>query len=121
MDGAHPNGAKVWKDTFRSRVPDFGDAALIAELRKQHVVIEVDPPSQWTSLFSRMPWPMLLVLGAAMLAGAVRLLRGGKAHPGSAASALPAHGMMGLVSRLFEKQEQGAKPPAGDSDEAKNR
>ena len=34
------NGA-TQADTFRSRVPDFGDPSLIPELRKQHVAIDV--------------------------------------------------------------------------------
>lgn len=109
----------IQRDSFSSRVPDFGDPALIPELRKHHVVIEVAPPSPWTSLLSHLPWPMLLILGVAILAGAIRLMRGGKVDAGSAASALPAHGMMGLVSRLFAKQDQTANPPKKDSDEPK--
>jgi len=114
-----PSTSKVRQDTFSSRVPDFGDAALISELRKHHVVIEVGSPSPWSSLLAHLPWPMLLILGVAILAGFIRLMRGGKMDAGSAASALPAHGMMGLVSRLFSKPEQTANPPTKDSDEPK--
>ena len=118
---ALPSGAKVRRDTFRSHVPDFGDSTLIPELRKQHVVIDVSSPSQWTSLLAHLPWPMLLFLGAVIIAGFVRLMRGGKAQSGSVASTLPAHGMMGLVSRLFAKPDRAANPSTKDSDEPKNR
>jgi ATP-dependent Zn protease len=120
LDGA-PTSGSVQRDTFRSRVPDFGDPTLIPGLRKQHVVINVDSPSQWTSLLARLPWPMLLFLGVAIIAGFVRLMRGGKAQSGSVAPTLPAHGMMGLVSRLFAKRDQTASPPTNDSGEPKKR
>jgi ATP-dependent Zn protease len=120
LDGA-PSSVPLQRDTFRSRVPDFGDSTLIPELRKQHVVIDVSSPSPWSSLLAHLPWPMLLVLGAVIIAGFVRLMRGGKAQSGSVTSALPAHGMMGLVSRLFAKRDQIANPPAKDSDEPKSR
>ncbi len=48
------------RDALRSRVPDFGDPALIVELRMQHVAIDVKSPSPWTSMLSRVPWPLLL-------------------------------------------------------------
>jgi ATP-dependent Zn protease len=120
LDGATKSGP-VQRDTFSSRVPDFGDPTLIPELRKQHVVVNVNSASQWTSLLTRLPWPMLLFLGVAIIAGFVRLMRGGKVQSGSAASALPAHGMMGLVSRLFAKRDQTASPPTNDIGEPKNR
>jgi ATP-dependent Zn protease len=110
LDGATKSGP-VQPDTFISRVPDFGDPALIPELQKQHVVIYVSSPSQWTSLLARLPWPLLLFLSVAIIAGFLRLMRGGKMQSGSAASALPAHGMMGLVSHLFAKGDQTAGPP----------
>lgn len=119
LDSASLSGTKVRRDTFRSRVPDFGDPSLIPELHKQHVVIDVSSPSSWTSLLAHLPWPMLLFLGVAIIAGLVRLMRGGKAQAGSVVSALPAHGMMGLVSRLFAKQEQ-TSTPTNDSDETKH-
>jgi cell division protease FtsH len=121
LDGAPSSGAKAPRDTFRSRVPDFGDPTLIPELRKQHVVIDVESPSQWTSLLARLPWPMLLFIGVAIAAGFVRLMRGGSAQSGTAAAAFPAHGMMGLVSRLFGKRDQAAVSPTNDSDEPKSR
>ena len=67
------------RDRFRSRVPDFGDPGLIPELRKEHVAIDVSAPSQWTSLLARVPWPLLLILAAALVAAVVRIVRGPKA------------------------------------------
>ncbi len=49
-------------DTFRSRVPDFGDPTLIPELRKQHVAIDVTTSTSWTRLFGALPLPMLLFI-----------------------------------------------------------
>ena len=116
-----PSSGTAKQETFRSRAPDFGDSTLIPELRKQHVVIVVNPPSQWMSLLARIPWPMLLFLGVAIIAGFFRLTRGGKLQPGSAPPIMPTHGMMGLVSSLFGKQNQPASPPSRDSDEPKSR
>lgn len=113
-----PNSAQ--RNAFSTRVPDFGDPALIPELRKQHVTIEVSAPSPWTSLLSHLPWPMLVFLGVALIAGLIRLTRRGAARSGSPAS-MPAHGMMGLVSGLFPKQDQAASPPTRDHDEPKSR
>jgi ATP-dependent Zn protease len=108
------------QDAFSTRMPDFGDPALIAELRKQHVAIDVIAPSPWASVLARVPWPMLAFLGVVLVAAAVRMLRGGKARPGPTAS-MPAHGMMGLVSGLFAKKDDAASPTARDSDETKSR
>jgi hypothetical protein len=108
-------------DTFRSHLPDFGDSNLIAELRKQHVAIDVTSPTAWTWLLGRVPWPMLLFIGAGLIAGLVRLVRGGKSDPGSPTSAQPMQGMMGLVSGLFGKQKQADGLPVHESDEAKSR
>jgi hypothetical protein len=106
------------QDTFSSRVPDFGDPTLIPELHKQHVVIDVHLATQWTRLFVGLPWPMLFILGAALIAGLVRLVRGGKAEMGAAMSMHPMHGMVGLVSGLFGKSDKDAKPPARSGGEA---
>jgi len=114
-DGTPSTGA-AQGDSFRSHVPDFGDPSLISELRKQHVVIDVATPSAWTWLLGRVPWPMLILVGAVLVAGFVRFLRGGKAQPGSAASTLPAHGMMGLVSGLFVKRHQAENERTDDAD-----
>lgn len=108
------------QDTFHSRVPDFGDPTLIPELRKQHVVIDVKSPSQWMSLLGRIPWPILFIIGAMIIAGLIRLARGGKAQPGSAMSMHPMGGMIGLVSGLFGKQPV-ASPPSQDGDQPKGR
>jgi ATP-dependent Zn protease len=105
----HPLGSDQ-QDGFRSRVPDFGDPTLIPTLRSQHVVIDVKSQSQWMSLLGRIPWPLMLFFGAMIVAGVVRLVRGGKASSGSAASATPMGGMMGLVAGLFAKQPPAANP-----------
>jgi hypothetical protein len=94
---------------------------LIPALRKQHVAIDVAPPSAWTWLLGRVPWPMLIFVGVMLVIGFIRLLRGGKAQSGSTAPTLPAHGILGLVSGLFAKQHAGESPAAHDSDEPKSR
>jgi len=117
-DGTLPAGAGQ-DVSFRSRVPDFGDPALIPELRKQHVAIDVASPSAWTWLLGRVPWPMLIFVGALLVLGFVRLVRG-KTQTGTAPPSLPAHGMMGLVSELFAGRPATGSPPAHD-DEPKTR
>jgi len=116
-----PAGGTAQRDSFRSLVPDVGDPTLIPVLRKQHVAIDVAPPSAWTWLLGRVPWPMLIFVGVMLAIGFVRLLRGGKAQAGSAASTLPAHGMIGLLSGLFAKQHASESPSARDSDTPKSR
>jgi ATP-dependent Zn protease len=118
-DGTLPAGA-AQTDSFRSRVPDFGDSTLIPALRKQHVAIEITAPSAWSWLLGHVPWPMLIFVGAILVLGLVRLVRGGAAQPGTAAPALPAHGMMGLVSGLFAKQRPADSPSGPDGDRTKN-
>jgi len=108
------------RDTFSTRVPDFGDPALIPELRKQHVAINVSAPSPWMSALARIPWPMLIFLGVVMVAGLVRLVRGGKEQPRSGASMYPMPGMVGLVSGLFAKPHQVKSPPEHESNERKS-
>ena len=98
------------RDIFSTRVPDFGDPALIPELRKQHVAINVSAPSPWASVIARVPWPMLVFLGVVLIAGLVRLARGGRAHSGSGVPMHPMHGMVGLVSGLFAKPHQVERP-----------
>jgi len=115
-----PSSGAVQRDTFRSRVPDFGDPTLIPELRKQHVVINVTSTTSWTRLFAGLPWPMLLFIGVALIAGLVRLARGGKAQSGSAMPMHPMQGMVGLVSGLFGKQNQTPSSPPHDGDGTKS-
>jgi cell division protease FtsH len=119
LDGSPSGGGTAQSDSFRTRVPDFGDPALIPELRTQHVAIDVKSPSAWTWLLGRVPWPMVIFVGAILVAGLVRLARGGKAQSGSAPPTLPAHGMIGLVSGLFAKRRPDASTTTRDSDEAK--
>jgi ATP-dependent Zn protease len=116
-----PSKGTAQGDSFRSRVPDFGDPALIPALRKQHVAIDVTSPSAWIWLLGRVPWPMLIFVGAVLIAGFVRLVRGGKTPSASAASTLPTHGMMGLISGLFARQHPGETPHPHNSDEPKSR
>jgi ATP-dependent Zn protease len=113
------SGGKAQSDLFRSQVPDFGDSALIPALRKQHVAIDVESQSSWTWVLGRLPWPMLIFVGAILIAGLIRLVRGGKAQPGTATPGMPAHGMIGLLSRLFVKPGPGENPPARDGSEPK--
>jgi len=109
VDSAIPTGT-AQRDTFSSRVQDVGDPTLIPALRKEQVSIDVTAPSLWTSLLGNLPWPMLLILGAILVAGLVRLVRGRKTPSGSAMSMPPMPGMMGLVSGLVGKQQQAAPP-----------
>jgi len=104
------------RDTFGTRVPDVGDPTLIPELRKQRVVIDVSVPSAWAWLLGRVPFPILIFFGAMIVGGLVRLVRGGKVRSGSA---MPTHGMTGLVSGLFGSRQQAAGLPGRDDDESK--
>ena len=117
----HPVGdtasnAAAQRDTFRSHVPDVGDSTLIAQLRKQHVAIDVASSSSWTRLLAGIPLPMLFFIGIIVVAGVVRLVRG-KTSSGTGGTAVPMHpmrGMIGLVSGLFGKQSPAASPPTRD-------
>jgi len=113
LNVAASNGA-AQVNTFRSRVPDFGDPSLIPELRKQHVAIDVTSSASWMRLLGGLPWPMLLFIGIALIAGLIRFVRGGKAQSGSAMPMHPMQGMIGLVSGLFGKQQKAADPPTHD-------
>ena len=121
----HPLNAAAANDaaqtnTFRTRVPDFGDSSLIAALRKQHVTIDVASSTSWTRLLAGIPLPMWLFLGFILVAGTVRFMRGGKAQSGSAMPMHPMQGMIGLVSGLFGKQSQAASTPTHDGDGTKS-
>jgi len=106
-------------NTIISRVPDVGDPMLVAELHRQHVVIDVYAPSLWTSLIAHVPWAMMLFFGAMMIVGVVRLLRGGRVSPESTASKMPTFGMMGLIAGWFAKQPHITSSPTDDSDQPK--
>jgi ATP-dependent Zn protease len=112
--GARPN------ETFRSRVPDVGDPGLIPVLRRQHAAIAVTSPTAWSTLLGHLPWPMLILVGAMLIVGLVRLVRGGQAPSGQAAPMVPMHGMMGFVAGLFAKRHPADDPATRDSDEPKN-
>jgi hypothetical protein len=111
------------RDIFHSRVPDFGDATLIAELRRQQVVIDVTTPSPWTWLLGRVPWPMLAILAVMLVAALTRMLRGGPPVPGSAGAGMPEHGMgmIALLSGLFARQRVAEQPPLDDGKVPKSR
>ena len=105
-DFKHPIGETAANGTasqaiFRSQVPDFGDPALMPELRKQHVAIDVTSSSSWTRVLVGIPLPMWLFLGAILIAGIVRFVRGGKAQPETAIPVHPMQSMLGLVSGRF--------------------
>ena len=109
----------VPQPTFRSRVPDFGDPTLLTELRKQHVAVDVVASSNWTSLLGRLPWPMVIFMAFILIAGFVRLVRGGAPSSGSGTQ-MPMHGMIGLISGLFGKQSPPESGPAHDGAGTKN-
>lgn len=109
------NGAPL--TVFRSRVPDVGDPTLLPELRKEHVAISV-ASSQWLGtgiaatlgvlLAFLLAKPILLVVAAALIAGLIRVARGGKMDLHSILSMVP---MLRSVSGQSGKQEKSA----GDS------
>jgi hypothetical protein len=111
------------RDVFHSRVPDFGDPTLIPELRRQQVVIDVTTPSPWTWLLGRVPWPMLAILAVMLIAAISRLLRGGRALPGPAGPAMPAHGMgmIGVLTGLFAREQPGPGSTTQAGDQPKSR
>ncbi len=100
------------QDVFRSQVPDIGDPALLPELRKEHVLIDVVSSSNWLSWLGRLPWPMVLFIAFILIAGIFKLRRGGTEPSGSAQSgtAMPMQHMSGMIAGLFGKQS-----PAGTS------
>jgi ATP-dependent Zn protease len=120
LDATIPTGT-AQRDTFSSRVPEIGDAALIPELRKQHVVIDVQLATQWTRLLAGLPWPMLLFVGFALIAGLIRLVRGGKVGPALSMPMHPMQGMVGVVSGLFKGRNEAVQPPTHDAGESKSR
>jgi ATP-dependent Zn protease len=109
------------RETFKTRVPEIGDPTLVPELRNRHVLIDVHVPSLWTSILSRLPWPMLAFLGVMAIAGLLRVLRGRSHDSGSAGSAMPAHGMIGLLSGLIARRRQAANPPKTPGDRPPSR
>jgi hypothetical protein len=90
---------------------------LIAQLRQQHVAIDVGSQSAWTVLFEHLPLPMLFIIGAMLIAGLVRLVRGGTGATTSPTSMHPMHGLMGLLAGLFAKQRQEGRPLQQDRNE----
>jgi hypothetical protein len=132
LDIAAANGAAP-TDAFRSRVPDFGDPALISELRKHHVAADAVSPSPWTSSFGGnapaiivilsaiiFAKPGVLVFGGLLVAGLVRALRGGtktaqqSTVPSNPMSMHPMYGMVKFTSGLFSKQPSAESPTDRD-------
>jgi len=112
-------GGTAQRDSYHTRVPDFGDPGLIPELRKEHVAINVRAPSQWASVLTRVPWPLLLVIAVALIAAVVRLVRGPKTHSGPDMPMRPGAGPFGLFSSFLAKSREGEdqptrKPPGED-------
>ncbi len=96
---------------FRTEAPSFGDTTLLPELRKQRVAIDVVSSSNWVSWLGKLPWPMVLVLGAVLIYGLGRLIRSDKAPPSSATAAQP---MMGLITGLFGGNGRDTHQTAGE-------
>jgi hypothetical protein len=103
------------RDVFRSRVPDFGDPALISRPRAQGVAIDVAQPSPWTWLLGRVPFPMLVILAVVLVAAIARMVRGGQVGPAPAGPAMPTHPMIGLLSGLFARQRAAEPVPDRDA------
>jgi len=103
-------------DTFITRVPEVGDTALVREIRNMHVAIDVRVPSLWSSLISRLPWPMLAFVGAMAIAGLARLLRGGRPQSNQGGSSVPARGMMGFLLGLFSSRRESKDPGSKRAD-----
>ena len=119
--GDASGGGSAQREVFHSRVPDFGDPALIPELRRQRVAIDVTSPSPWAWLLGRIPWPMLVILAVVLVAVVVRMLRGGQVGPASAGPAIPAHGMIGLLAGLFANPRPAAHAPVRGSEEPRSK
>ncbi len=102
------NGAAP-RDAFRTQVPGISDPMLLPELRKQHVVIDVVSSSNWVSWFGRLPWPLVLVLAFVLIAGVVRLVRGGKSTDSSAVT-MQQMPIMRLTSAVSGKDPVETRP-----------
>ncbi len=114
--GSSAGNAAKPADTFRTRVPDFGDPGLIPELRKQHVTIAVASSSSWWRLLAGIPLPMLLFMAFIAVAAIVRFVRGGKTSSSSNMPVHPMQGLLRLASDLLGKREP-TEAPTGPADE----
>jgi len=116
---AAKNGAQL--TVFRSRVPEFGDATLLPELRQKHAAIAVAPSSQWLGLGGTailgglaavvLAKPMLLIILGGFVAGLIRVMRGGEMNMRSIFSMLP---MFRSVAGQSGDRPAGGAPRAGD-------
>jgi len=103
---------------FRTRIPDFGDARLLSELRTKHVAIVVASSSQWfgvggiaivgTVAAVIIAKPMLLIIAAGFIAGLIRVMRGGK---------MDVRAILAMVPMFKSLAPEGARKvePHGDS------
>ncbi len=108
--------------TLVTLMPDFGDPALIPELRKERVTIMVASAS-WTSWFARIPWPLWLFGGALLFAGIRRLVQRGRGGSETPASSMPMHPMQGMLKAAagIFKSERAADSSAPDVNERNER
>lgn len=98
------------QDAFRTRAPDFGDPSLIPELRHRQVAIDVVSSTSWLRLLGGIPLPMLFFIGAFLVAGVVRLVRGKKDQNGPTVPMHPMQGVMALLSGLFSTEKKASTP-----------
>jgi ATP-dependent Zn protease len=114
-DFKRPVGPVTAKETasqtaFHSQVPDFGDPTLLEQLRKEHVAIDVVASSGWLAWLGRLPWPMVVFLVVILIAGLVRMRRGGKAQSDTPMPMHPMQGMLGLLAGLSSKGHSESQP-----------
>jgi ATP-dependent Zn protease len=107
------------QNAFRTRVPDFGDPGLITALRHHQVTIDVASSTSWLRLLAGVPLPMLFFVGALLVVGIVRLVRGRKGGGNQPVPMHPMQGMIALVSGLFSRQEASTEPPKEQRDMGK--
>ena len=79
------------------------------ELGKQHIATDISVQSAWTWLLGRVPIPIVIVIGAIIVAGIVGLVRGGEPQSGSAMSMHPMHGMMDSYRVFLESSKPQAR------------
>jgi hypothetical protein len=110
------SSGSIQVEAFRCRIPDFGDPNLVADLRRQHVAIDVTWSSPWTAwmgggalavivgaiVFAK---PGLLIFGGLLVAGLLRTMRGREAAdqsamPSNPMAMHPMHGMMTWMSGI---------------------
>jgi FtsH Extracellular len=123
---APASGAATQGD-FRSQVPDFGDSALIPQLRQEHIPIAVTSSFAYfwgTSaviggiLAVLLAKPMLLIIAAAFVAGVVRLARGGKMDMKATLAMLPMFRSFSAEGEKAKDSPARADPPPAENEMA---